>query len=116
LDDQPREGQRPRIPLLLDGGVGTRISPLPLCGIVSLILHRGSIIRNFDAADGVAVDVEQRLRIAVVTANQIALGLEVDAIRHDFENAGQFTPQSLPSNAEFSKSILITSFMGVPFG
>ena len=49
-----------------------------------------SVVGKFHRADPVTVDVEQRFRIVVVTANQFALGLEVHAIDHDLEDAGQF--------------------------
>ena len=52
-------------------------------------LEGSSVVGKFHRADLVAVVVEQRLRIAVVTANQIALELEVHAICHDLEDAGQ---------------------------
>jgi hypothetical protein len=56
-----------------------------------IYLHaRSSIVGNFNRADPVAVDVEQRLRSVEVTANKITLGLELHAIGHNLEDAGQF--------------------------
>ena len=76
---------------------------------------RNTVFGKFHRADPVAVDVEQRLRIVVVTANQIALGLEVHTIRHDLEDAGQFASAVLAVKRGVIKSIVITSFIGVPF-
>jgi hypothetical protein len=53
------------------------------------------------SADPVAVDVEQRFWIVEVTANQIALGLEVHAIGHDLEDAGQIASAFLAVESVF---------------
>ena len=54
-----------------------------------------SIVGNFHRADPVAIDVEQRLRIVVVTMNQIALRLKVQVRRWGHRRWGPVSGCSL---------------------